>query len=149
MGLSPAGRKGVSPLIGAVLLIAFIMAIAGILTTWMTSFTEDQAGDIENRSGQMVQCTYAGMDITNATYFGENSLTEVTLKNTGTVDFNNVSVVSFVGASIQDKTYLSNLDAGEEETAELQDTGQEPDKVRATSKSCAEISVEESTISTR
>ena len=33
--------KGISPLIAAVLLIAFTMAIAGIMATWATSFTEE------------------------------------------------------------------------------------------------------------
>ncbi len=35
-------RKGISPLIAAVLLIAFTMAIAAILTTWISNFTTDQ-----------------------------------------------------------------------------------------------------------
>src|SRR3989338_298115 len=32
-------RKGISPLIAAVLLIAFTMAIAGIMATWATQFS--------------------------------------------------------------------------------------------------------------
>ena len=35
-------RKAVSPLIAAVLLIAFTMAIAAILTAWVTTFTKDK-----------------------------------------------------------------------------------------------------------
>jgi flagellin-like protein len=35
-------RKGVSPLIAAVLLIAFTMAIAAILTAWVTTVTRDK-----------------------------------------------------------------------------------------------------------
>src|SRR3989344_7035150 len=34
--------KGVSPLIAAVLLIAFTMAIAGILATWATTFSRQR-----------------------------------------------------------------------------------------------------------
>ncbi len=37
-------RKGVSPLIAAVLLIAVTMAIAGVMATWATTFT---AGKVE------------------------------------------------------------------------------------------------------
>ena len=33
--------KGISPLIAAVLLIAFTMAIAGIMATWATTFTKE------------------------------------------------------------------------------------------------------------
>ena len=34
--------KGISPLIAAVLLIAFTMAIAGIMATWATTFTREK-----------------------------------------------------------------------------------------------------------
>lgn len=34
--------KGISPLIAAVLLIAFTMAIAGIMATWATSFSSER-----------------------------------------------------------------------------------------------------------
>jgi flagellin-like protein len=36
--------KGISPLIAAVLLIAFTMAIAGIMATWATSFSQQRLG---------------------------------------------------------------------------------------------------------
>ncbi len=35
-------NKGISPLIAAVLLIAFTMAIAGIMATWATSFSSER-----------------------------------------------------------------------------------------------------------
>ena len=40
-------RKAVSPLIAAVLLIAFTMAIAAILTAWVTTFTKEQKASSE------------------------------------------------------------------------------------------------------
>ena len=36
--------KGISPLIAAVLLIAFTMAIAGIMATWATTFSQTKLG---------------------------------------------------------------------------------------------------------
>ncbi len=36
------GKKGISPLIAAVLLIAFTMAIAGIMATWATQFSSQK-----------------------------------------------------------------------------------------------------------
>ena len=40
-------RKAVSPLIAAVLLIAFTMAIAALLTAWVTQFTKQQQDESE------------------------------------------------------------------------------------------------------
>ncbi len=40
-------RKGVSPLIAAVLLIAFTMAVAALLTAWVTQFTTAQKEESE------------------------------------------------------------------------------------------------------
>jgi len=39
--------KGISPLIAAVLLIAFTMAIAGIMATWATTFSQQRLGSAQ------------------------------------------------------------------------------------------------------
>ena len=39
-------KKGVSPLIATVLLIAVTMAIAGVMATWATTFTAGKASTI-------------------------------------------------------------------------------------------------------
>lgn len=43
-------RKGISPLIATVLLIAFTMAIAGIMATWATSFVNVKMSEADNAS---------------------------------------------------------------------------------------------------
>lgn len=43
-------RKGVSPLIAAVLLIAFTMAIAGIMATWATTFSQQKLATSQEKS---------------------------------------------------------------------------------------------------
>ena len=42
--------KGISPLIAAVLLIAFTMAIAGIMATWATQFVRTQTNSISSNT---------------------------------------------------------------------------------------------------
>jgi len=44
------GMKGISPLIAAVLLIAFTMAIAGIMATWATSFSSQRLATSEEKA---------------------------------------------------------------------------------------------------
>jgi len=56
------GRKGVSPLVASVLLIAFTMAIAAMLVAWITSFTQQtraQSAVFE----EQIRCGYASISI--------------------------------------------------------------------------------------
>lgn len=55
-------RKGVSPLIAAVLLIAFTMAIAAILTAWIASFTQEQR-DNSKVFEKKISCAYSNIEI--------------------------------------------------------------------------------------
>ncbi|MDY6769918.1 MAG: CARDB domain-containing protein [Candidatus Nanohaloarchaea archaeon] len=141
-------RQGVSPLIAAVLLIAFTMAVAAILTAWVTSFTEQRSQELSNKSEQLIQCSYAGLDVYDAVYDSANSQTDVSVENTGTVDLNNISVTAFVGATVQARTYVSGLASGEVESTTISGTDEKPDKIRAASRDCPSLVSEETSIST-
>ncbi|MDY6769333.1 MAG: CARDB domain-containing protein, partial [Candidatus Nanohaloarchaea archaeon] len=88
------------------------------------------------------------LDVYDAVYDSANSQTDVSVENSGTVDFNNVSVATFAGASVQAQTYLSGLEAGEVESITISGTAQKPDKIRAASKDCPSVASEETSIST-
>ena len=64
-------RKGISPLIAAVLLIAFTMAVASIFAEWAPGLVEDAQGDTSNTSQELQSCVSVTLDIkedlTNAT----------------------------------------------------------------------------------
>lgn len=61
--------KGISPLIAAVLLIAFTMTIAGILATWANSFTRDRlaTSSTEGQCLGAIDVTSLSFDSTNIT----------------------------------------------------------------------------------
>jgi flagellin-like protein len=69
--------KGISPLIAAVILIAFTTAIAGIMATWATSFVQERTGDI----GAEAECIGA-LDISTPSFSGKTFT--LTVKNTNT-----------------------------------------------------------------
>ena len=60
------GKKGISPLIAAVLLIAFTMTVAAILATWAQSFGEERLGEAGERGTQAVECPELNLDIESA-----------------------------------------------------------------------------------
>jgi flagellin-like protein len=49
-------RKGLSPLIASVILIAITVLIAGIIMTWMSTLTKSQQHIISNRTEESVGC---------------------------------------------------------------------------------------------
>jgi flagellin-like protein len=50
-------RKGISPLIAAVLLIAFTMAVASIFAQWAPQLIEDAQGDTSEQAQNIQECS--------------------------------------------------------------------------------------------
>ncbi len=139
------GRKGVSPLIAAVLLIAFTMAVAAILTAWVTTFTQETTQEVGNISDELIECSYAGVSVYAASWTG-NSV-DVTVINTGNVDLRNVSVYAFDGASIAGQSHVTGLGVGSVAEAEITEVDSMPDTIRLSSTRCPDTTAEETHIS--
>ncbi|MDY6788865.1 MAG: archaellin/type IV pilin N-terminal domain-containing protein [Candidatus Nanohaloarchaea archaeon] len=141
-------RKGISPLVAAVLLIAFTLAVASILTAYVTTFTEESAQQLGNQTTQVTSCAYAGISIYDAVYDTANSDITVNVANTGTKDLSEITVVAFASdGSILGRGTLSDLNTGDVSSTTIS-TGQQPDRVRASSSDCPQKTDEESSITT-
>ena len=81
--------KGISPLIAAVLLIAFTVAIATLIMGWLSSFTRSTTSSISNTTTQAVNCADARV-----------SIREVYIDGTGAVQDVNVIVENTGGSSV-------------------------------------------------
>jgi len=57
------GKKGISPLIASVILIAFVIAVAAIAGNFFTGFTEKQKVTVETKGGALVDCSVTRMEI--------------------------------------------------------------------------------------
>lgn len=82
--------KGVSPLIASVLLIAFTMAIAAVLTAWISGFTTAQREKTAVFE-EKIQCNYGfienDIDFTEYNYTDDTkAFFKTRIKNTGTID---------------------------------------------------------------
>lgn len=71
-------RKGISPLIAVIMLIAFTMIVAGILAGWATTFVTQQREELQF-------CARAQLLIQNANYNDTTGNLVVALFNTGDV----------------------------------------------------------------
>lgn len=56
-------RKGISPLIAAVLLIAFTMAVASIFAQWAPQLMEDAQGDTSEQAQNIQSCSDRTLDL--------------------------------------------------------------------------------------
>lgn len=57
-------RKGISPLIAAVLLIAFTMAVASLFAQWAPQLIKSAQGDTTNKSATIQRCSQNVMEVT-------------------------------------------------------------------------------------
>jgi len=56
-------KKGLSPLVAVVLLIALTMATFGLIASWMSSTTKTELGIIEKSAKKHINCTDAMLEI--------------------------------------------------------------------------------------
>lgn len=60
--------KAVSPLISTVLLIAMVVAIAGIVGAWLTGFIKITVGTVGNASVTQITCGWGGIALSNIAF---------------------------------------------------------------------------------
>lgn len=73
--------KGMSPLLGALLLVAIVVAVTAIVGPAILDFAEEQTGEATERSIERADCTRAGTSIKNVTCDGTEL--EIEVMNTG------------------------------------------------------------------
>lgn len=118
--------KGISPLIAAVLLIAITVAIATLVTGFVSSLTRSAQVAVENKTVEAVDCASASISI-DQVYFsvaattadrGNISRAIVVVRNSGQIDdiqINNVTVINSTGSVFSFGTtapVLTNFDRG-------------------------------------
>lgn len=93
-------KKGISPLIAAVLLIAFAIAVAGILSGWFTGLVKSQSTQVGSQTEQSIECGYGGIRIQTDTiacnFTGSNDELNFSLENSGSINMYDFKVQVYV-----------------------------------------------------
>ncbi len=88
-------EKGVSPIIGALLLLLITMAIGSIYFAWIYSYAVEETTTAKEIGSQSIDCSEAGVTITSCSYDkGGTEVVSVSIENTGSVDLNGFKVVA-------------------------------------------------------
>lgn len=82
--------KGISPLIATVLLIAFTVGVAGIVSVWLTGFTKTSTESVEEQSTTQLTCVYGGVSLRNLKYANTNISGNI--ENTGQISLGKITI---------------------------------------------------------
>lgn len=76
-------KKGLSPLIATVLLIAIVMTTYGVLSGWAKDFARSMSTTIGERSKTKIRCSDSSLYIENGSYNATNDKLSVRMYNNG------------------------------------------------------------------
>lgn len=127
-------RKGISPLIAVIMLIAFTMIIAGILATWTTNFAQRQRVQIEF-------CSDAGAYIQGGTYNPASPGTlNLIIYNNGKVPLSFVGILKYKNGTVERyPTTLDNVTATSIKTFTMTGVSSDLEQATIQSKECAGV----------
>ncbi|MFB6144995.1 MAG: archaellin/type IV pilin N-terminal domain-containing protein [Candidatus Nanohaloarchaea archaeon] len=132
-------RKGISPLIASVLLLAFALTIAGMFSEWGNGLFMNAKDRNTKQQKQLLNCNNMRIEITSVKEnYGSNNL-QVVLKDHGG-KIGNVTVIAY--PSIK-RGYVSNnlTEDNQVETVNIP-VGTQQDKITAASLDCSLSSTE-------
>lgn len=100
--------KGVSPLIATILLIAFTIGVAGIISAWLTTFTITSTELVGGQLINQLVCSYGGISLSNLAFSSDRLTGEV--ENTRTIALGNITLqVSYTNSSSQTNKFYLDL----------------------------------------
>lgn len=86
--------KGISPLIATVLLIAFVVAVGGLLSVWLSSLTSSQTETVEAGGDALAKCATTNIIIEQVKYAssGTPPLVNITVSSIGSQVLKNLTM---------------------------------------------------------
>lgn len=106
--------KGISPLIATILLIAFTVAVGGLLSVWFSSLTTSQTQTVQAGSDALANCATTSLSITDVRYVasGSSRIVNVTIASSGNQNLKNLTFVIAGGGAVTNsiKYYNSSGD---------------------------------------
>ena len=86
-------QKGISPLIATILLIAFVIAVGGILSGWLISFSKEKTDEAKTKGEAEIKCSYSALRIMDADWNSTETKLSLIIENRGTEDITDFRMV--------------------------------------------------------
>jgi flagellin-like protein len=108
------GKKAISPMIATVLLIAFTVAVGGILSLWLTSLTSTQTTTTGSAAEKQVLCARSVLSIDEVDYSTTDDANVTVTYTYGTESLTNVNIYFVDSARASyNKTQTGTLSPGD------------------------------------
>lgn len=113
MMVTPSHKKGISPLIASVLLIAFTLAIGAFMSSWLHDITKKQTE--ETVANAKPECQFATLNFQNVTYTNSSHKLTINVENTGTkgVSVTSIRIIYDDDKSTKAQFNLTAVNAGD------------------------------------
>jgi flagellin-like protein len=82
--------KGLSPLVASVLLIAFTVGVGGLISVWISGFTQTQSQIVSKEGEHQILCSNGAIDLSNLKYCN-NNISGI-IKNNGRITIGNITL---------------------------------------------------------
>ena len=93
--------KGLSPIVAVVLLIAFVVAVGGILSVWLSGIAEDQTQTVSADSEAVAKCVSNSIVVDSVRYQTSGSdLVNVTFTSDGSEAIKNITITIVGGGAV-------------------------------------------------
>jgi len=135
-------NKGISPLIAAVLLIAFTMTIATLVGPWASNLIIDSQEATTQDTENLLKASESRIEIAQTSYSEETGNLTVSIQNKGSTELENFTATVYGNETTQ-KRISQKLKNGEIYTFEIQT--ERPEKIDISSETFA-VSTEETLI---
>ncbi len=115
-------KKGISPLIASVLLIAFTLSIGAFLSTWLQDITKKQTSEtVENSKPE---CQFASLNIQNVTFTNTTTKLRIDVENTGTksVAIRSIRIIYSNDSNTEANFTRTTINAGDSYTLVMYNT---------------------------
>jgi len=100
--------KGVSALIATVLLIAFTIAVGGIISVWLTQFTQTQTDIVGKESESQILCGTGQVQFSNVKFCSTNNYLSGEIANTGSIGLGNITFTILYTNASREVRYFEN-----------------------------------------
>lgn len=135
-------RKAISPIISAVLLLAVSLAVVGIFSGWAPELAENVTERTGNNTMETMNCNEAALEIRSAYWDNSNTELNIALRNSGSVDLSDISLVAYDSdEQIIGQDSDNSLEAGNvsDVTFSDPDMNSAPAKLEALSGECGSV----------
>lgn len=132
-------KKGISPILASVLLLAVTISVAGVFSGWAPNLAQTVTDQTGNQTEQRLACNQASAEFISANYDSGNSKVNVALRNTGGEDFNTLILVAFDSNDNLLAQTNTSINAGNVANTSISSVSSAPAYINLYSQQCSDV----------